>query len=59
RAIGTGVIGGMVTAVALSVFFVPIFYVVVRRYVKLSERQRMMYMHETENLNLHVPTEDR
>jgi multidrug efflux pump len=59
RAIGTGVIGGMLTAVVLSVFFVPIFYVVVRRYVKLSERQRMMYMHETENLNLHVPTEDR
>ena len=31
RAIGTGVMGGMVTATVLAVFFVPVFYVVVRR----------------------------
>jgi multidrug efflux pump len=30
RAIGTGVIGGMLTGTALAVFFVPIFFVVVR-----------------------------
>jgi len=31
RAIGTGVMGGMITATVLAVFFVPVFYVVVRR----------------------------
>ncbi|KWZ48411.1 multidrug transporter [Burkholderia savannae] len=31
RAIGTGVTGGMVAATALAIFFVPIFFVVVRR----------------------------
>ena len=31
RAIGTGVMGGMVTATVLAVFFVPVFFVVVRR----------------------------
>ena len=59
RAIGTGVIGGMVTAVVLSVIFVPVFFVVMRRLFKPSERQMRMYRHESENLNLNVPTEDR
>jgi multidrug efflux pump len=31
RAIGTGVLGGMITATVLAIFFVPVFYVVVRR----------------------------
>jgi len=31
RAIGTGVMGGMVTATVLAVFLVPVFFVVVRR----------------------------
>ncbi|MDH4051978.1 MAG: efflux RND transporter permease subunit, partial [Rubrivivax sp.] len=31
RAIGTGVMGGMITATLLAVLFVPVFYVVVRR----------------------------
>ncbi len=31
RAIGTGVLGGMITATVLAVFFVPVFYVVVKR----------------------------
>jgi multidrug efflux pump len=31
RAIGTGVMGGMLTATLLAVFFVPVFYVVVMR----------------------------
>src|ERR1019366_2806742 len=43
RAIGTGVMGGMITATALAVFLVPVFFVVVRRYFKGSERQRKMY----------------
>ncbi|MFM2066985.1 MAG: hypothetical protein RLZZ584_1894, partial [Pseudomonadota bacterium] len=31
RAIGTGVMGGVIAATVLAVFFVPIFFVVVRR----------------------------
>ena len=31
RAIGTGVISGMVTATSLAIFFVPLFFVLVRR----------------------------
>jgi multidrug efflux pump len=40
RAIGTGVIGGIITGTTLAVIFVPIFFVVVRSLFKLSERQR-------------------
>ncbi|HWT70925.1 MAG TPA: efflux RND transporter permease subunit [Oxalicibacterium sp.] len=43
RAIGTGVMGGMITATVLAVFLVPIFFVVVRRIFKGNERQRRMY----------------
>ena len=32
RAIGTGVMGGMIAATVLAVFFVPVFFVVVRRF---------------------------
>ncbi|MDP1968926.1 MAG: efflux RND transporter permease subunit [Burkholderiaceae bacterium] len=46
RAIGTGVMGGMITATTLAVFFVPIFFVVVRRIFKGSARQREFYAHE-------------
>jgi len=31
RSIGTGVLGGMITATILGIFFVPIFYVVIRK----------------------------
>jgi multidrug efflux pump len=46
RAIGTGVMGGMLTATTLGVLFVPIFFVVVRSIFKGSERQRRKYAHE-------------
>ena len=46
RAIGTGVLGGMITGTGLAVFFVPVFFVVVRGYFKGSERQRRMHAHE-------------
>ncbi|MDP2006613.1 MAG: efflux RND transporter permease subunit, partial [Rubrivivax sp.] len=59
RAIGTGVVGGMITAVVLAVFFVPLFFVVVRRFVKPSERQLLHDAHKEPNLNLHTPTDDR
>ena len=32
RAIGTGVMSGMIAATVLAVFFVPVFFVVVRRF---------------------------
>ena len=59
RAIGTGVIGGMISAVVLAVFFVPVFFVVVRRIFKGSERQRRIYAHEADTQNLNAPREDR
>jgi len=54
RAIGTGVIGGMISAVLLSVFFVPLFFVVVRRFFKGSERQRQFALHEAEHRGVHT-----
>ncbi|MFT4243799.1 MAG: efflux RND transporter permease subunit [Acidovorax sp.] len=42
RAIGTGVIGGMATGTALALFFVPIFFVVIRSLFKGSARQQAM-----------------
>lgn len=46
RAIGTGVLGGMLTGTALALFFVPVFFVVVRGYFQGSERQRKLHAHE-------------
>ncbi|MED5621804.1 efflux RND transporter permease subunit [Ideonella sp. BN130291] len=46
RAIGTGVMGGMLTATLLAVLFVPVFFVVVRKFFHGSERQRKLYAHE-------------
>ncbi len=43
RAIGTGVIGGILTGTALSVLFVPIFFVVVRGLFKDSPRQQRIH----------------
>ena len=40
RAIGTGVMGGMITATALAVFFVPVFFVVVRQLFPRDDRER-------------------
>ncbi|MFP3633130.1 efflux RND transporter permease subunit, partial [Burkholderia sp. SIMBA_045] len=34
HAIGTGVTGGMIAATVLAIFFVPVFFVVVRRLFK-------------------------
>ena len=43
RAIGTGVVGGMITGTVLAVVFVPTFFLLVRTFFKGSERQRKMY----------------
>ena len=42
RAIGTGVMGGMITATVLAVFLVPVFFVVVRKIFKGSDRQNKL-----------------
>ena len=55
RAIGTGVMGGMIAATSLAVFFVPVFFVLVRRLFKGSERQRRMYAHENHEGNGAAP----
>ncbi|MNY80835.1 putative efflux pump membrane transporter TtgB [compost metagenome] len=34
RAIGTGVLGGIITGTVLAVFFVPVFFVIVRTLFK-------------------------
>ena len=44
RAIGTGVMGGMITATVLAVFLVPIFFVVIRKLFKGSERQKNLVL---------------
>jgi multidrug efflux pump len=46
RAIGTGVMAGMMSATVLAIFFVPAFFVFVRRIFKGSERQRKLHAHE-------------
>jgi multidrug efflux pump len=46
RAIGTGVMGGMIAATGLGIFFVPVFFVVIRSFFKGSERQRHKYLHD-------------
>ena len=48
RAIGTGVMGGMISATMLAVFLVPVFFVLVRRFFPGSERQRRRDAHEAE-----------
>ncbi len=40
RAIGTGVIGGMLVGTVMAVIFVPVFFVLVRSFFKGSQRQR-------------------
>ena len=47
RAIGTGVMGGMITATVLAIFLVPVFFVVVRGRFKGSKAQ-----HEREQARL-------
>ena len=49
RAIGTGVMGGMITATVLAGFLVPVFFVVIRRIFKGSERQRKLAAHEMDD----------
>ena len=45
RAIGTGVVGGMITGTVLAVIFVPAFFVLVRGFFKGSKRQQERDLH--------------
>ncbi|MCJ7798298.1 MAG: efflux RND transporter permease subunit, partial [Polaromonas sp.] len=53
RAIGTGVIGGMITGTVLAVLFVPIFFVVVRGFFKGSARQQQVYAEHAKASGVH------
>ncbi|MGL4204815.1 MAG: efflux RND transporter permease subunit, partial [Aeromonadaceae bacterium] len=44
-AIGTGVIGGMVSATVLAIFFVPLFFVLVMRYFTKHHKQEERIVH--------------
>ena len=54
RAIGTGVIGGMLTGTVLAVLFVPIFFVVVRTLFKGSDRQNANHAAHAKAMGLHT-----
>jgi len=54
RAIGTGVLGGMITGAGLAVFFVPVFFVVVRTLFKGSKRQHDVERHHAEAAGMDV-----
>ncbi len=53
RAIGTGVLGGMLTGTVLAVVFVPIFFVVVRGLFEGSARQRALHAAQAEHSGVH------
>jgi len=53
RAIGTGVIGGILTGTALAVVFVPIFFVVVRSLFKDSARQQQLHAEQAAHIGVH------
>jgi len=59
RAIGTGVLSGMISATVLAVIFVPVFFLVVRRLFKGSDRQRRLYAHEAAMSEASNTTEGR
>jgi multidrug efflux pump len=57
RAIGTGVIGGMLTGTVLAVVFVPVFFVLVRSVFKGSARQAALNRAAADHLGIHAPDE--
>ncbi|MFT3778266.1 MAG: efflux RND transporter permease subunit [Ottowia sp.] len=58
RAIGTGVMGGMIVGTALAVFFVPVFYVVVRRVFKPGQREQERSHLHAEHAGITAATAD-
>jgi multidrug efflux pump len=55
HAIGTGVMFGMISATLLAVFFVPVFFVVVRKFFKGSKRQRQLMAEEAASRQIAAP----
>jgi multidrug efflux pump len=53
RAIGTGVVGGMLTGTVLAVVFVPVFFVVVRTLFKDSARQQRVHAEQAAHMGVH------
>ncbi|MFB2863368.1 efflux RND transporter permease subunit [Aeromonas sp. MdU4] len=51
NAIGTGVMGGMISATVLAIFFVPLFFVLVMRYFTKhsSKEERLAHTHESKH----------
>ncbi|CAJ1864608.1 efflux RND transporter permease subunit [Aeromonas veronii] len=51
NAIGTGVMGGMISATVLAIFFVPLFFVLVMRYFTKhsSKEERLTHGHESKH----------
>jgi multidrug efflux pump len=54
RALGTGVLAGMLVGTFLAVFFVPISFVVVRSLFKGSERQRQRFAEHAKDAGDHI-----
>ncbi|MDD5029262.1 MAG: efflux RND transporter permease subunit, partial [Rhodoferax sp.] len=54
RAIGTGVIGGILSGTTLAVVFVPIFFVVVRSFFHGSARQQVIHAEQAAHLGVHT-----
>ena len=54
RAIGTGVIGGMLVGTVLAVVFVPVFFVVIRSFFKGSARQQAVHLADAQHLGVHT-----
>jgi multidrug efflux pump len=52
HAVGTGVIGGMLASTFLAVFFVPVFFVVIRSFFKGSTRQQEIYEHHADSAGI-------
>ena len=53
RAIGTGVIGGMLTGTVLAIVFVPVFFVAVRTLFKGSAKEAALHRSDAEHLGVH------
>ena len=53
RAIGTGVVGGILSGTALAVLFVPVFFVVIRGLFKDSPRQQALRAERADKAGVH------
>ncbi|MDO8276412.1 MAG: efflux RND transporter permease subunit, partial [Serpentinimonas sp.] len=52
QAIGTGVIGGMITGTVLAIAFVPVFFLVVRTFFKGNLHQHFVHQDDAKQIGL-------